>query len=475
MPYVRIRRKPKRHYFTAVWLSTASLLFVASAAFYAKGGQGAPPKPLPPSVPGLELPKPGELPPGSAFTDPREQLPMPRPSAGRGRSTPPDLLPPAIVRPARPDLAERSPPIDGGIIQATYRELSGRKDLVFVDRDRGAFAKPIGTLNWDIASKKFVNGGLEPQFRTYCCEPFVSVTPGKTYQFRFDPIDRPEFFNQPNDEFGQAMTVQRVKYVRELYGKYYDESVSPKENAAAAFQAALWELVAESPVGVDQAPEFSLYRGTFRSTYSAPEAAPAYVMLGEEYLKALTGDDRAFFENPKFEQYELVRLTGVPGDDDSIPQSQIAIRQRTDGFGLGGTGGGDGQGGGNTGSPIVLASAMGRSGGAPLNSALNNGGIGAGGFPAFGGAGGGGSGGGTDSTGGTTGGTTDKGNTTGTGGTGGTGTGNPGGSGGTGGGTGGTGGGPDADPNPVPAPPALLLGLAGLGVLGGGAWLRKKK
>ncbi|MFO0938795.1 MAG: hypothetical protein U0798_20010 [Gemmataceae bacterium] len=478
MPMVRARRtKQPKPFLRLASFAIAFLLFTASAFFYAQDGKPVAAPTQLPVIPGIQLPT-DKIPEANQVDSGRELLPAPAPAMGRKGTPSPDLLPPAVMKPARPDAAAPDHVFfDGGVIQATYRELSGRRDLVFTAQDKGAFAKPIGTLNWDIADKQFVNGGLDPQFRTYCCEPLISVTPGRTYKFKFDPIDRPEYFNQPDDEDGRLNTIQRTRFIRELYGKYYNESVSSKENAAAAFQVALWELVSESTPQAENENKFSLFNGTFRTTFDSDETSPEYVRMGEKYLKSLSGDDRAFFENPTFEHMELVRLTGLPGEDNSVPQSQYALRPRTDFAGGAGAGLANATNIGGS-SPLLMAS--GGSRGGPL---LGSGsGMGGGGFPATGAAFGGGGGSTTSSGGGGTG--TGTGTDTGTGSTGnvggggtggGTGGGGSGGGGGNGGGGDGGGGGGTPPITPVPAPPAVLLALAGVGVLAGGQMFRRRK
>ena len=473
MPMIRSRRpKQRRPFARLATFAVAFFLFTASAFFYAQDGKPTAPSTLTPpealpAIPGIKLPTVA-LPNGGAFDTGREQLPAPAPATGRRGLPGPDLLPSAVMKPAKPDVPVERPSFDGGIVQATYRELSGRRDLVFTAQDKGAFAKPIGTLNWDVSDKQFVNGGLDQQFRTYCCEPLIAVMPGQTYKFRFDPIDRPEFFNRTDDEEGRIVTAQRSKFIRELYGRFYTESLSPKENAPAAFQAALWELVSESAAGEEKDRQFSLFNGSFRTTFIDADAAPEYVRMGEQYLKNLSGDDRVFFDNPTFDQLELVRLTGIVGEDGALaPQSQFTLRARTDAEGGAGGGLADSfASGGN--APLFLASAGGGGGGAPLlggggGSGGSRGGLG-GGFPSAGGAlGSGGQSSGSGS---------GTGTGTGTGSTSGSGTGFPSGTGGTGG-VGGTGGNPTV--TAVPAPPAVLLALAGVGVLAGGQLFRRKK
>lgn len=267
-----------------------------------------------------------------------------------------------------------------------YRELAGREELKF--RSLGqADAKPAGLLTWEFPPTGFATVGFESAPRTYCIEPQVPVVPGTDYPFRIEAYGHPRDFGLKANDDGKKAADRRLKFVRELYGRYYTESV--KDPAAqAAFQTALWEVVAETDVPDGPMP-FNLFAGTFKADYPNEAASPAFVKTAQKYVQSLTGDDAAFSDNPELAGRELVRLTGMKNTAGATGQSQLALRNRagssniTGPFGdtLGNTGG--------SGGGLAALAGLGR--------APSLGGLGGG----FGGGGGGGGffgGGGTSTT-----------------------------------------------------------------------------
>jgi hypothetical protein len=248
----------------------------------------------------------------------------------------------------------------------------------FVDawkNQKGQFTRKSGRLEWQVPETEPGTGRMGREFSTYCAEALVGVVPGKTYQFDVQEPNVPEAFGLPDDPAGWAEADRRARFVRELFGRYYPDSL--KDGAAAqSFQIALWEIIHESEFPEGPSP-FSLFGGTFR--FDTPDRAdpPAYVRRAEEYLKALTGDDLPFYKNPELEGKQLVRLKGLPEPADcdgagGAPQSQFALQYAPDAGNTspsagptgstpaasvgngGGNGGGSGSGGGGmSGSPGI--------------------------------------------------------------------------------------------------------------------------
>lgn len=326
-------------------------------------------------------------------------------------------------------------------VRLFYRELLNGTPFPFTLTGKGDFVKPAGALRFEFPEKSFPSDGLDQEFKTYCAEPFVPIVSGKAYPFAVEPFGDPAHFGLPDDDAGRRTAEFRTALIRELFGRFYAETLTDPATANPAFQVALWELIAEPEYPTGPTP-FGVFSGAFRTT-AAPAEAADFTKRAEEYLAALTGDDSAFANNPDLKDLDLVRLTGLPDGDAAAPESQVTLRRR----------------------PSVPAAGS----DAPFGgSGTGLGRLAGGGGPAGGGGGGGGGGGfpggGTTGGGGFTNGPLDPGTGTGNG----TGTGgplNP-----------GDPGDPNppvvvppvdpppvTPPNPVPAPPGVVLGLVAAG------------
>ncbi|HEY2783670.1 MAG TPA: hypothetical protein VGJ05_01735 [Fimbriiglobus sp.] len=380
--------------------------------------------------------------------------------------------------------ADDPDPTEDLTFKATYKALAGQKDFAFSYKDMGVLSRPVGMLDWEIPKTQFSTCGLDRNFRTFSLEPLVTIIPGQTYPFKFETMTLPAFFGMTNDAAGMAEAHRRVKYIKELYGLYYQEALKEPAELPSAFQTALWEIMQESAVPADGSSGFSLYSGDFRANYREAASSPEYVRKAEEYLQSLSGDDLIFDVNPAFSSFELVRMTGLPGNDEPAPQAQLALRLREGATPLGLRGLNEDN--LSTGSPLLGGGA--ESGG-PLDrsvvpsgsSTIGNGGGGIGsggsggddsGFPGVVSSGSGSGGGSNDTGSGGSGG-----GSSGTGGGGGSTTVNSGGDPGNGGGGGGGSGGGGSDgtgggviTSPVPAPPALILAGVGMAAV----WLGRK-
>jgi hypothetical protein len=172
---------------------------------------------------------------------------------------------------------------------------------------------PAGTLHWEIPTTVLATGGLERKFDSYSADPLLSLRVGNQYKYDFGPLGRPEVLRATPDEAGKELAARKVRYVHELYGRYYPDpqkSVAELPEIRAAFQIALWELICETDVPDGPMP-FHLYTGTFRADYPEPTTAPAPVQLAQEYVQSLTGNDQPFYDHPLFGGSEIVRLDGL--------------------------------------------------------------------------------------------------------------------------------------------------------------------
>ena len=277
------------------------------------------------------------------------------------------------------------------IITATYQGAGARDTFAFKWKEKGQYTKSVGTLHWDVPVSQFGTSGLDRAFDTYCAEALVPIHAGKTYRFEVQSPETPEAYGLPDTEAGRKESVRRTSFVRELFGRQFLTTLKVNEQTAAkAFQVALWEVMQESSAAADVANPFDLFDGNFRADYPNLEQAPAHVKRAQDYLKELTGNDSAFYENPALAGRELVYLKGLPNENGEVGQSQLALRYVSGG--VGGGGGASGGGGGGGGGLLGGGGVGGGGGGAPLGG--------------FGGSGGGLGGIGTNSGNGSTGATT---------------------------------------------------------------------
>lgn len=206
-----------------------------------------------------------------------------------------------------------------------YRELTGRQELKFVSQGMTS-TKPAGLLNWDFPPTSFATVGFEKAPQTYCIEPQVPVVAGTEYPYRIESFGQPKDYGLKDTDAGRKATARRNKFVLELYGRYYNDSLKDPM-ASAAFQTALWEVVSETEVPEGPMP-FNLFDGTFKADYKNLADSPAFVQQAQKYVQSLTGNDTEFTNNPTMAGLELVRLTGLTNSAGAVGQSQLALRNR---------------------------------------------------------------------------------------------------------------------------------------------------
>ncbi|HUR52701.1 MAG TPA: hypothetical protein VMZ71_01125 [Gemmataceae bacterium] len=293
------------------------------------------------------------------------------------------------------------------VITATYLEANPKDAFTFTwDKARaaGVNTKNVGTLRWGVPETQFGTSGLDRAFDTYCAESQVPINSGKTYRFEVQSSEVPEAYGLPDTDEGRKEAIRRTQYVRELYGRHYPATLNANDPVAApAFQIALWELLQESGPTPEPAPAavagaaagvaavanpFDLFNGGFQT--SAPAQAPgaaavapltretssAVVQRAQDYLRSLTGNDSVYYENPDLAGRELVRLKGLPNVAGEVAQSQLALRHVVGGGG-GGAGGASGAAGGVVaGGGLLAGGGVGRVGGFAPTSLAGGGGLG---------------------------------------------------------------------------------------------------
>jgi len=265
------------------------------------------------------------------------------------------------------------PPAPPPQVTLRYRDLTNRQDFKFKMLGVGNSTKPVGDMHFDYPTASFPISGLDPAITSYCVEPLVPMFAGSSYPFTVDTINQPKFYGDPETVEGVKQTDRRAFFIKELYGKYYQETLKDPKLAAPAFQAALWELTQEKDLPDGPMP-FNLYTGSFQADYANPEQAPEFVRQAQTYVQNLSGDEAAFTDNSFFKGTEIVRLTAVRSPEGVIAQSQFVLRNLP--ISAASAGGSIGQAGGNSGSAPLAGGGL----GGPVGS-------GTGGAPGFGGTG----------------------------------------------------------------------------------------
>jgi hypothetical protein len=215
--------------------------------------------------------------------------------------------------------------LDRPIVNLKYKELSQRQEFKFLLADKGEFSKPVGDMMFQFAPGTAPREGLDADFRTYCAQPLVPIYANQLYDFAVTRPNEAKYFGLPETDAGRVETERRMFFIRELYGRYFVETMETPTTSSPAFQVALWEIISESNVPEGPMP-FNLFGGNFRASYPNEEAAPEYVQRAQKFLLSLTGNDAPFRESRILQGFEITRLDGVAGADGATPQSQLALR-----------------------------------------------------------------------------------------------------------------------------------------------------
>jgi hypothetical protein len=128
---------------------------------------------------------------------------------------------------------------DEPAVTATYLGIEDRRDFAFVSKPRGEFIRPVGLLDWNVPVSSLSTMGLDRDFKSFCAEPFVTVNAGMTYGFSIDPVDKPAIYGLPDTDEGRAVASRKAKFLRELHGRYYADTLPGSKagpEARAAFE-----------------------------------------------------------------------------------------------------------------------------------------------------------------------------------------------------------------------------------------------
>lgn len=260
-------------------------------------------------------------------------------------------------------------------LEVLYKKLEPKEQFKYKWKGMEAVTF-AGPLHWEVPETQFGTNGFDRNFTGYCAQVLVSMEAKKTYAFKTASIYAPENFNVADAADPEKAAVRRVKYIQELFGRYFHDPLlkSVSSDEAAAFQVALWKIIQEKePAEGDW--KLDLTAGDFQANYDVQcEETPGFVKTAQSYLDSLSGDDSKYFENPDLRGRELIRLKGIPNANGEVAQSQMALRFA----------GGGGMGNRNFANALTVGNGL---GGAP-----GDGGTGTGGVPPapFGNPGGGG-------------------------------------------------------------------------------------
>jgi hypothetical protein len=349
----------------------------------------------------------------------------------------------AIFRGITPERGERGE----GVLRYHYDENEQSRWIARVKKEGEVLPNKlptVGRVTWVIPETNLATGGLDRDMRTYSAEAPIGLGIGKLYQYQILHPDIPRVFGWDDNPDNRAKAKKRGVYIRELYGRFYQEGEEDND-AARAFQVALWEIIHET------SPTFDLKEGAFQADYPDFAAAPAFVQKAQGYLQKLEGDTSPFDLNLKLVDLTLVYLKGEPTPDNQgyVGQSQLALSHIPPETLSGGPAAGPG-------TSFVSSGNSGNSGQGSPSSGLAGSGSGFGSNTPLGSGGGGGGAPGTPSN--SSIGSPSQAPTVGGGGVG------SGGAGAPDSGAGGTnnGGDPNPPPTPVSAPAGVVLGLAAI-------------
>lgn len=196
---------------------------------------------------------------------------------------------------------------------ALYRGANPSSDFDFSWKKEDApRAQLAGRLWWEIPKSEFSTGGMDRLFAGFSSSVTGELVMGQLYRYQIESPSLPQIYGLPLTDDGVREATRRATYIREMFGRYFmNASRTDDVNVPVAFQAALWEIVNEAEFPDKPAP-FSLFTGTFQANYGKRDASPAYVQLAEKYLESLTGNDvEAFYENTAVTGRELIHLRAL--------------------------------------------------------------------------------------------------------------------------------------------------------------------
>jgi len=132
---------------------------------------------------------------------------------------------------------------DADTIQARFDGVSPRQDVEYsIDGGANYSSTQAGYFRWTRTGGTYAGPGAAGEYITFCMELTQHIAGGETYDYLvLDPADAP----LPS----AGMGTDHADRVSELFGRFYADDFDAMH--AAAFQSAVWELVFDDGLRID--------------------------------------------------------------------------------------------------------------------------------------------------------------------------------------------------------------------------------
>lgn len=200
---------------------------------------------------------------------------------------------------------------DAGYVTMRFNNVSPSQGVRIQLNGSGGFNTSAGAFNWTAksaskspADEAFYNTyDVGDSVITFCVELDQHVSPNNDYTYQLVSL---ESVPSPGTVAGGGMSGIKANYIRELFGRFY-ENVDNSPLEAAAFQLSIWEIV------TDNVGAWDLDSGVVRELNNSAARAQA-----ESWLGQLTGDVNQFYGNPDFANKEIFGLTSSNRQDQIV-------------------------------------------------------------------------------------------------------------------------------------------------------------
>lgn len=150
----------------------------------------------------------------------------------------------------------------------------------------------------------------------YCIDVYQAITAGRTYQFDVMGLDQaPTLGRNP------VLAQERAEDLEMLFAKYGEEADQSADNAAA-FAAAVWEIVNETKTNSHGDLVFDVRGGAFQVT---PASGGRWDRLANQWLCDLdvdVPDDQLAYAlvNCRVQDFAWVMCVPIPGGEPPVPE-----------------------------------------------------------------------------------------------------------------------------------------------------------
>ena len=229
---------------------------------------------------------------------------------------------------------------ESGLVEAYFRDRAPKEKFTF-RINGGVQTKEVGLHAGRISDQPFGTWGLDRVFNAHSARPLASVEAATMYRFQLRTIGSPAAYHLTDSEANRRESSIRSTYIRELFGRYYNDSFEPRDpldllinpDAGRAFQVALWKLTTEAKLPDPSDPgraKLDLYDGSFRAEYPDRDKIPSFVVKAQQLLQNLSGDDSAFYSSIG-KYYNLVRINGLQDVDNAdLAQDFYVLQFKSD-------------------------------------------------------------------------------------------------------------------------------------------------